>query len=91
MANNDQVTSIEILETNNAVSQFVGDNIDLNINVYIHGNTPFHAIAYIKVTSHAPALPDSHITADVTRSAEDCSICKQDTNRYKNHHVSLHR
>ena len=41
LSNNDQVVSIEAGETNNAVTEFVGDNIYLNI-VSIHGNTPFH-------------------------------------------------
>ena len=40
MSSNDQVVSMEVGETNNAVSQFIGDNLDLNI-VSIHGNTPF--------------------------------------------------
>ena len=31
-------------------NQYVGDNIDLNI-VSINGNTPFHAMGMIKVTS----------------------------------------
>ena len=38
LSNNDQVVSMEAGETNNAVTQFVGDNINLNI-VSIHGNT----------------------------------------------------
>jgi len=44
------VVSTEVLEANNAMSQFVGDNIDLNI-VSIHGNTPFHSAGWITVTS----------------------------------------
>ena len=39
MSSNDQVVSIEVGETNNAVTQFVGDSIHLN-TVCIHGNTP---------------------------------------------------
>ena len=57
LSNNDQVVSMEAGETNNAVTQFVGDNINLNI-VSIHGNTPFHLMGWIKVTSPAPPLPD---------------------------------
>ena len=41
MSSNDQVVSLEVGKTINAVTQFVGDNIDLNI-ASIHGNTPFH-------------------------------------------------
>ena len=66
MSSNDQVVSMEVGETNNAVSQFVGDNIDLNI-VSIHGNTPFHSMGWIKVTSPAPPLPDPQTTAAVPR------------------------
>jgi len=42
----DQVVSMDVVETNNAVTQFVGDNIDLNI-VSIYGNTPFHSMGWI--------------------------------------------
>ena len=58
------MVSIEVGETNNAVTQFVGDNVDLNI-VSIHGNTPFHSMGWIKVTSPSPPLPDSQTTAAV--------------------------
>jgi len=57
---------MEVGETNNAVNQFVGDNIDLNI-VSIHGNTPFHSMGWIKVTAPAPPLPDPQTTAAVPR------------------------
>ena len=53
-------------ETNNAVTQFVGDNIDFNI-VSIHGNTSFHSMGWIKATSPAPPLPDPQTTAAVPR------------------------
>ena len=66
MSSNDQVVSMEVGEINNAVTQFVGDNIDLNI-VSIHGNTPFHSMGWIKVTSLAPPLPDPQTTAAVPR------------------------
>ena len=54
----DQVVSMEVGDTSSicAVTQFVGDNIDLNI-VSIYGNTPFHSMGLIKVTS--PALPSA--------------------------------
>ena len=48
-----------------AVTQFVGDNIDLNI-VSIHGNTPFHSMGLIKVTNPAPPAHE-HTTAAVNR------------------------
>ena len=64
LSSNDQVISMEAGETNNAITQFVGDNIDLNI-VSIHGNTPFHSMGWIKVTSPAPPLADPQITATV--------------------------
>ena len=66
LSSNDQVVSMEARETNNAVTQFVGDNIDLNI-VSIHGNTPFHSMGWIKVTSPTPTLLDPHTTAAVPR------------------------
>ncbi|CAJ1066509.1 hypothetical protein F7725_020419 [Xyrichtys novacula] len=49
-------------EASNAFTQFVGDTIDLNI-VSIHGNTPFHSMGWIKVTSPAPPLPDLQTSA----------------------------
>ena len=61
LSGNDQVVSMESGETNNAVTQFVGDNIDLN-SISIHGNTPIHL-----VTSPAPPLPDLQTTAPVLR------------------------
>ena len=66
LSSNDRVVSMEAEETNNAVTQFVGDHIDLNI-VPIHGNTPFHSMGWIKVTSPAPSLPDPQTTAAVPR------------------------
>ena len=45
---NDQVLFMEAGETNNAVTQFVGDNTDFNI-VSIYGNTPFHSMGWIKI------------------------------------------
>uniref|UniRef100_UPI00358FA915 uncharacterized protein n=1 Tax=Myxine glutinosa TaxID=7769 RepID=UPI00358FA915 len=66
LSSNDQVVFMEVGETNNAVTQFVGDNIDLNI-VSIHGNTPFHSMGWIEVTSPAPPLPDPQTTAALPR------------------------
>ena len=64
----DQAVSEEVGETISscAVTQFVGDNIDLNI-VSIYGNTPFHSMGLIKVTSPAPPSTDHRITAPVSR------------------------
>ena len=64
LSSNDQVVSMDDGETNNAVTQFVGDNIDLNI-VSIHSNTPFHSMGWIKVTSPAPPLTNPQTTAAV--------------------------
>ncbi|KAK5884494.1 hypothetical protein CesoFtcFv8_018309 [Champsocephalus esox] len=58
--------AMEVGETTNVFTQFVGDNIDLNI-VSIQGNTPFHSMGWIKVTSPAPSLPDPQTTAAVHR------------------------
>jgi len=66
MSSNDQIVSVDVGKTNNAVTQFVGDNIDLNM-VSIHGNTPFHYMGLIKVTSPAPPLPNLQTTAAVSR------------------------
>ena len=66
LSSNDPVVFMEVGETNNAVSQFIGDNIDLNI-VSIHGNTPFHSMGLIQVTSPAPPLPDPQTTAAFPR------------------------
>ena len=62
-----QLTITEVEETNDAVTQFVGDNIDLNI-VSIHQNTPFYSMGWIQVTSAAPSLQDPPITVAVCES-----------------------
>lgn len=64
----DQVVSMEVADTSSigAVTQFVGDNIDLNI-VSIYGNTPFHSMGLIKVITPAPPLADDKMTASVNR------------------------
>ena len=46
MSTNDQVVCMEVAETSHTVTQFVGDNIDLNI-VPIHGNISFHSMGWI--------------------------------------------
>ena len=61
-----QVVSVDVVETNNAVTQFVGDNIYLNI-VSIHGNTTFHSMGWIQVISPAPPLPDPQAAAAIPR------------------------
>ena len=66
LSSNDQVVSMENGEINNAVTQFVGDNIHLNI-VSIHDKPPFHSLGWIKVTSPASSLPDPQTTAAVPR------------------------
>ena len=66
MSTNDQVVCMELAKTSHTVTQFVGDNIDLNI-VSIHGNTPFHSMGWIKVTSPTPHLPDPQTTGAVPR------------------------
>lgn len=66
LSKNYEVISMEVGETNNAVTQFVGDNIDLNI-VSINGNTPFHSMGSIKVTSPAPLFPDPQKKTAVPR------------------------
>ena len=66
LPSSDPVVFMKVGETNNAVSQFIGDNIDLNI-VSIHGNTPFHLMGLIPVTSLAPPLPDPQTAAAFPR------------------------
>ncbi len=41
----------------NSVTQFVGDNMDLNL-VSIYGNSPFHTMGLIRVISPAPPSVD---------------------------------
>ena len=66
ISSNDQVISVVVRETNNVVTQFVGDNIDSNI-VSILGNNPFYSMGWIKVTFPAPPLPDLQTTEAVPR------------------------
>ena len=96
----DQLVSMEFGEASNAVTHFVGDNIDLTI-VYSRK----HRLSFnrLKVTSPAPT-PDPQTTAAVHRVklkeldkvkilkwSEDSSIHQQETDRNKLHHVSSHR
>ena len=68
MSSNDQVISMLVGETNNAITQFVGDNIDIVKHyLYFHGNNPFYSMGWIKVTYPAPPLPDPHTTEAVPR------------------------
>ena len=64
----DLVVSMGAEETSSvgAVTQFVGDNIDLNI-VSIYGNTPFHSMGLIKVTSPAPHSGDDRTKTAINR------------------------
>ena len=55
MSSNDHVISMEVLETNNAVTQIVVDHIYLNI-VSINRHTPFHSIGWNKVTPPVPHI-----------------------------------
>ena len=50
MSSTDQVVYMMVLETNNAVAQFVVDNIELNI-VSIHGNSFFRSIGHVSRTT----------------------------------------
>ncbi len=52
----DQVVSMEIADAN-SVTQFVGDNMNLNL-VSIYGNSPFHTMGLIRVISLAPPSAD---------------------------------
>jgi len=45
-----------------AITQFVGDNKDLNI-VSIYGNTPFHSMGLIKITSPETPSADDQMSA----------------------------
>ena len=58
---------MEVVDTRSScrVTQFVGDNIDLNI-VSIYGTTPFHSMGLIKVTSPTP--PSAHNAGTVAFS-----------------------
>lgn len=48
------------------VHQWVGDNIDLNI-VSLQGNTAFHAMGIIRVTSPAPATRQHELHTTIPR------------------------
>ncbi|CAK6977842.1 Hypothetical predicted protein [Scomber scombrus] len=63
-----QVVTMEVGDTSSicTITQFVGDNIDLNI-LSIYGNTPFHSMGLIKVISPAPPSADNRTTVAVNR------------------------
>ena len=50
MSSNNQVVSMEVLGTNSAVTQFVGDYIGLII-VSIDRNNPFHSMGHLSGTT----------------------------------------
>ena len=50
---------IEGINSSRAVTQFVGDNIDLNI-VSIYGNNSFYSLGFIEVISAASPFADDH-------------------------------
>ena len=64
MQSDDHLISNEDEDTRSisAVTQFVGDHMDLNI-VSIYGKTPFHSMDLIKVTNSAPPAHDRTIAA----------------------------
>ena len=65
-----------IASSNCAVTQFIGDNIDLNI-VSIYGNNPFHSMGLIKVTSPAPSSADDQCVNRVKlKSLDKAKILK---------------
>ena len=67
----DQVVSMKIGDAN-LITQFVGDNMDLNL-VSIYGNSPFHTMGLIRVISPAPPLVDDSYQSEVkgTRQGQD--------------------
>ncbi len=65
----DQVVSMEIGDVN-SVTQFVGDNMDLNL-VSIYGNSPFHTMGLIRVISPAPPSVDDRAIIRVKLKALD--------------------
>ena len=66
ISNKDYVVSREESKSSRTVTQFIGDNIDINITS-IHGNTPFHSMGLIKVTSPTLTLSDPQGTEVVHR------------------------
>ncbi len=64
----DQVVSMEIGDAN-SVTQFVGDNMDLNL-VSIYGNSPFHTMGLIRVISPAPPSVDDRAIINTHNKSE---------------------
>ena len=73
----DQVLSMEGEDTssNSAVTQFVGDNIDLNI-VSIYGNTPFLSMGMIKVTNPANERTSEAVNRVKLKAMDKAKILK---------------
>ncbi len=65
----DQVVSMEIGDAN-SVTQFVGDNMDLNLLVSIYGNSPFHTMGLIRVISPAPPSVDDRAVINTHNKSE---------------------
>ena len=59
-------TSTEISTSLTACSgaQYVSDNIDLNI-VSVNGNTSFHAMGMIKVSTKSAPVADNYISSEI--------------------------
>ena len=51
----DEVVSMEFGDAN-SVTQFIGDNMDLNLVSILYGNSPFHTTSLIRVISPIPPL-----------------------------------
>ena len=67
---------IEGINSSRAVTQFVGDNIDLNI-VSINGNNSFHSMGFIKVTSAAsPSADDNSVERVKLKPLDKTKILK---------------
>ncbi len=64
----DQVVSMEIGDVN-SVTQFVGDNMDLNL-VSIYWNSPFHTMGLIRVISPAPPSVDDRAIINTHNKSE---------------------
>ncbi len=65
----DQMVSMEIGDAN-SVTQFVEDNMDLNL-VSIYGNSPFHTMGLIRVISPTPPSVDDRAIIRVKLKALD--------------------
>ena len=68
--------SVSDTSSESAITQFIGDNIDLNI-LSICGNTPFHSMGLIKVTSPAPPLTEDPSFSRVRLKPNDKAMILQ--------------